>query len=103
MSDSDQCTLPDPRKPTFREAQDKLQVTADSLDHLCKQIKEFCRGLPKSRRSCDPLAELRAALDCVRTDLLVDAVETLRLAANLDEEQLKQRFEERQKWQVVVM
>ena len=103
MSDCTQCTLPDPRKPTFREAQFKLHVTADFLDDLCRQIEEFSRKLPESRRTCDPLAQLRAAMECVRSDLLLDAVKTLRLAANLTEEQLKQRFEERQKWLVVVM
>ena len=103
MSDCKQCNPPDRRIPTFLEAQAELLVQADTLDHLCRQIKEFCRALPESSHGFAPLAEVRAAMDCVRRDLLADAVETLRGAAGFTEEELENRFEERRKWQLVVM
>ena len=103
MSDSDQCTLSDPRKPSFREVQDELQVTADALHSMEQQLQQLAHKLPKRSHGFEALAELRAAMDCVRSDLLDDAIETLRFAANLDEENLQQRFEERRKWQIVVI
>ena len=103
MSDCKQCNPPDRKTPTFREAQDELHIQADILDHLCGQIETFCRALPEASQGFAPLAEVRAAMDCVRKDLLVDAVETLRRAAGITEEELEKRFEERQEWQLVVM
>jgi hypothetical protein len=103
MSDCNQCIPPDRQKPSFREVQDELQITLDSLRQLGEQLKRIGRRLPRPSYAFDPLAELRAAADCVRKDLLVDAVETLNFAATLTEGQLQERFEERLKWRVVVM
>ena len=103
MSDSDQCTLPDRRKPSFHEVQDELQVTAEALHSMGQQLQKLGRKLPARRHGFEALAELRAAMDCVCSDLLADAIETLRFAGTLTEEQLQQQFEERIKWQVVVM
>ena len=103
MSDSKQCTPLDPEKPTFNEVQDELQIVANGLHNLFKEMEDVCSRLPKMGRDFEPLAELRAAMDCVRSDLLGDAIETLKRAGTLTEEQLKQRFEERQEWLVVVM
>ena len=103
MSDSEQCTLSDPRKPSFREVQDELHVTADALHGMCEQLQQLAQKLPKRSRRFEALAELRSAMDCVRTDLLDDAIETLRFAADLTEENLQQRFEERRKWRIVVV
>lgn len=103
MSDCNQCIPPDRQKPSFREVQDELQVTLDSLRYLGEQLKRIGRKLPGPGFAFEPLAELRNAADCVRKDLLADAVETLKLAATLTEGQLQERFEERRKWQLVVM
>lgn len=103
MSDCTQCIPRNRQKPSFREVQDELKLTVDSLRHIGERLKEIGTKLPEPSRAFEALAELRAVMDCVRNDLLDDAVETLTCATTLSEEQMKVRFEERLKWRVVVM
>lgn len=49
----------------------------------------------------DVARELAAGADCVREDLLADAIETLEVLARLDDETLRRRFEER--WEIEVV
>jgi hypothetical protein len=103
MSDFNQCTLPDLQKPSFRQVQNELQLTVVQLRQLGERLLALARRLPQPSRTFESVAELRAAMDCVHNDLIEDAIETLRCAACLSEDQLQARFEERRKWQTVVM
>ncbi len=47
------------------------------------------------------LIELRGTIDCVRTDLLADAIDTLEAAGNVTEEELRRRFAQRR--QVLIL
>jgi hypothetical protein len=63
-----------------------------------ERLESFGRSLPEPGPEFTPLAELRNGMDCVRQDLLADAIETLHLIATLPEDELQKRFEERRTW-----
>jgi hypothetical protein len=73
---------------------------ANVLRAECDRLENFGQILPQPGPEFDPMAELHASMDCVRRDLLTDAVETLTLVATLSEDQLRERFEERRTWLV---
>ncbi len=101
MSDSDQCTFETQLGPSFfAEVQAQIHHLAKILHAECDRLENFGRLLPEPGPEFDPMAELHAAMDCVRRELLADAVETLHLVATLSEDQLRERFEERRTWLV---
>jgi len=59
------------------------------------ELEQLCGTLPEPTEDFDARAELRGTLECVRNDLLADAVSTLRAAARRSEEEWRQVFEQR--------
>jgi hypothetical protein len=57
-----------------------LKICAD-LWEADERLAQICKTLPEPTAEFDALGELRGTLECVRTDLLQDAVSTLREAA----------------------
>jgi hypothetical protein len=99
MSDSDQSTLdPHPGPSLFTETRSNLRELIDLLRQVDERLEHFGRRLPKPGPEFNHLAELRSGMDCVRQDLLADALETLHLIATLPEDELQKRFEERRTW-----
>ena len=82
-------------------AQTAIREMAESLDKIDERLAESVRRLPASSDQFDALAEVRAAIECVRADLLKDAVKTLLAVAASSESQLQACYEERQKWAAV--
>ncbi len=70
-----------------------LEAVAERLAHLAERLPP-----PLGRRRY--LAELRGAIDCVRSDLLADAVDTLKATATLDEAELRRSDLRRVAWRV---
>ena len=59
------------------------------------ELEQLCRSLPEPTEDFDARAELRGTLECVRKDLLEDAISTLRVAARRTEQEWRQAFEHR--------
>ena len=74
---------------------------AESLHRIDERLAESVRRLPASSDRFDALAEVRAAIECVRADLLTDAIATLLAVAVSSESQLQACYEERRKWAAV--
>jgi len=75
-----------------------LRDAAAELRQLDGRLAGIGRELPQPDAEFDVLAELRGAVDVVRTDLLADAIDTLASAAAASEPALRCRFAERQGW-----
>ena len=104
MSDSEQSTFSTHPEPTlFRDSQRRLRELLAALRHVEQGLAELIARLPEPAFAFNATAELRLGAHCVRNDLLLDAVETLEFVANLPEEKLQKRFEERLTWLPVVM
>lgn len=82
-------------------AQAALRELAESLYKIDERLAESVRRLPASSDQFDALAEVRAAIECVRADLLTDAIATLLAVAASSEIQLQACYEERRKWAAV--
>ncbi len=78
-----------------RHAGDPAHRAAGELRRLDERIADIARDLHQANGALDILAELRGALDTIRSDLLADAVDTLTVAATAKETDLRRRFEER--------
>jgi hypothetical protein len=76
--------LDDPAKPFTEIQQDVLEVSI-RLREVSDQLADLSSALPEPAEKFDMRAELRGVLECVRSDLLADAVNTLRAAATRDE------------------
>lgn len=59
------------------------------------ELEQLCETLPEPTEDFDTGAELRGTLECVREDLLKDAISTLRVAARRSEEEWRRAFERR--------
>lgn len=59
------------------------------------ELERLCGTLPEPTGDFDARAELRGTLECVRKDLLKDAISTLRVAARRTEEEWRRAFEHR--------
>ena len=93
QSNSDKC-------PSVSGIQHQLaEITAD-LRRIDHRLETLVQDLPELDEDFHILKELRAAADCVRGDLLQDAIETLDNAATLSPIELRRRFEERKQWRV---
>ena len=104
--------IPNARRPSTRNKAKREQRTliqtvrgaiaclAEKVHDIDRRIESLTSKMPEAGSSFDVLAELGAGLRCVRSDLLADAVETLDALASLDDEALRQRFEERRQWLV---
>ena len=77
------------------EARSALRAAAADLEAVYRRLSALAERLPVPCERFLTLAELRAAIDCVRADLLTDAIETLEAAATLSERELRRRFAER--------
>ncbi len=58
-------------------------------------LEQLCSTLPEPTEDFDARAELRGTLQCIRTDLLEDALSTLKAAYIRTEEEWRKLFEER--------
>ena len=92
-------------QPTTSGTQIAIQSVATELRRIDDRLADISRRLHDSgdHRGFDAPTELRSAVDCVRSDLLTDAIETLSFAATASEEDLHRSFEERQRWLVAAV
>ncbi len=92
-------------QPTTSGPQVAIQNVATELRRIDDRLAEISRRLQGSgdHRGFDIQTELRSAVDCVRSDLLTDAIETLSFAATASEADLHRSFEERQRWLVAAV
>jgi hypothetical protein len=86
------------QRSPVNDTQRAIKDTTAELRRLDRQLAEIAEHLPQANGEFDMLAELRGAVDVVRTDLLADAITTLATAAMADESNLRGRFTERQGW-----
>ena len=77
------------------DLQTALLAAAIALRSIDESLAALAEPLPPPGERFDVLAELRAAIDCVRSDLLSDAMTTLERAATMSEGELHERFCER--------
>jgi hypothetical protein len=74
-----------------------FKICAD-LREVDDRLAQMCRTLPEPTATFHAQAELRGTLECVRTDLLEDAISTLRTAAKRGcEAEWRYAFEQRVK------
>jgi hypothetical protein len=67
-----------------------------NLREMDDRLAQMCRTLPEPTATFDARGELRGTLECVRTDLLQDAISTLRTAARRScEAEWRYAFEQR--------
>jgi len=83
--------------PTLSDARRALDGAAGELRAVDRRLAELARRLPVPGERFSALAELRGAVDCVRADLLADAVDTLTTAASRGEPALRRAFLERRR------
>ena len=84
------------RRSSVSDVQTAIKGAAGDLRRLDQRLADIARDLPQGNGAFDMLADLRGALDTVRSDLLAAAVDTLTVAATADETELRRRFDERQ-------
>ena len=100
MTDSHTGQPQSAQTPSVSGLQHQLaEITAD-LRRIDQRLDTLAQNLPEPDEDFHILKELRAAADCVRGDLLQDAIETLDNAATLSPIELWRRFEERKQWRV---
>ena len=92
-------------QPTASGTQSAIQSVATELRRIDDRLAEISRRLQGSGdpRGFNVPTELRSAVDCVRSDLLTDAIETLSFAATASEADLHRSSEERQRWLVAAV
>ena len=100
MSDSEKCILQDLSRPSVSRTQVRLFAVAVELKLIDRELRDIVEGFPEPDGDFHIFKELRAAADCVRTDLLADAIETLDSVAQGSPISLWRRFEERRTWLV---
>jgi hypothetical protein len=86
------------RRSPADDTQRAIQDATGELRGLDRQLAEIAADLPQANGEFDILAELRGAVDAVRSDLLADAIATLDTASTATESGLRCRFTERQGW-----
>ena len=80
------------------EARAELQMIASTLRRQKVALGLVIASLSQATvegDGFDVARELAGGAECVRTDLLTDAIETLETLAKLDDEALRRRFEQR--------
>ncbi len=77
------------------EVQRVLSRVHSKLRESDAELEQLCKTLPEPTEDFDAWAELRGTLECVRTDLLEDAVATLRAAARRTQEEWHKAFQQR--------
>ena len=75
-----------------------LRSIVDGLRDLDQRLTGLAGPLPEATDAFDEQAEIRAAIETVRTDLLADAIDTLDLAASGETHVLWRRFVQRRQW-----
>ncbi len=80
----------------MQSTQDAIRRVAKQLRRIEGRISEVCANLPEPGDEFEPLAELCGLLRCVNSDLLMDAIKTLELAASQSEAELLREFNRRQ-------
>ncbi len=86
------------RRSPVSDVQSAIRDTTTELRRVDRQLGEISDSLPQANGEFDMLAELRGAIDTVRSDLLSDAIATLDTAGSVTEPDLRCRFTERQGW-----
>ena len=89
---------PGPKVDPLTEARNGLQLIAAKLRRQETSLRLLIADLRQHANKgegFDPIRELAEGAECVRNDLLADAIETLYTLATLDDEHLRIRSEER--------
>ena len=86
------------QRSPVHDAQRAIKDATAELRRVDRQLAEIAERLPQANGEFDMLAELRGAVDVVRSDLLADAIATLATAASATESDLRCRFTERHGW-----
>ena len=89
---------PGPKVDPLTEARNGLQLIAAKLrwqETALRLLTADLRQHVNQGEGFDPLRELAEGAECVRNDLLTDAIETLHTLATLDDDNLRIRSEER--------
>ena len=89
---------PGPQVDPLTEARNGLQLIAAKLRRQETSLRLLIADLRQHATQADgfdPLRELAEGAECVRNDLLTDAIETLHTLATLDDDNLRIRAEER--------
>ena len=103
MSDFEQSTFRTPPGPSVSGLQNRLAEVVAELQRIDRALETMVQDLPEPDDEFHILKELRAATDCVRRDLLADAVETLEGVSASSPIELWRRFEERRTWLVAAV
>ncbi len=84
---------------TLAEAQQTTQEILGQLQQIDDQFADLSSSLPEPTAQFDARAELRGAVECVRTELLADVIATLVKAVAASDLELRLGFEtRRQLW-----
>lgn len=78
------------------EIQFGVKYILSELRWVDELLAEQIKPLPEPTEEFEHLAEIRRGLECVRSELIDDAIETLDRLASSDEDRLLRAFEERQ-------
>ena len=83
---------------TSEITREALRTIVDELRDLDRRLSELAGPLPEATDAFDEQAEIQAAIETVRTDLLADAIDTLDLAASGETHVLWRSFAQRRRW-----
>ena len=84
------------QKMSFTKARQAVRKLASRLRRLDGQLATLSSELPEPVAEFEAAAELRGIVECVRSDLLADAITTLEAASERDEIGLRMELVKRQ-------
>ncbi len=84
------------KPPSLAKAQQTVREILGQLQQVDDQLAELSSVLPGPTAQFDVRAELRGAVECVRAELLLDAIETLGKTVAASSLELRLGFEMRQ-------
>lgn len=80
-----------------------IREAAEDLRRLDQRLAEIVSNLPLQTDGFSLLGEFRGGVECVRSDLLEDAIDSLTTLATISEEELREQHEECAKWFVAAV
>ena len=83
------------KRRSLAEIQDALGKIVADLSEVENRLALLSEHLPEPTGTFNVRAQLRNALDCVRLELLADAIETLDVAARMTPERFLADYRER--------
>ncbi len=101
MPDLPECILPPEKDLEASQVQRSLRAAARELEAIERRLTALGAQLPPPAEPFELLGELRAAIDCVRGDLLADAIATLQAAGSRSESRLRRECLCRRQWLVM--